>query len=406
MTTAYHQPLLIKPDKSVIPLHQIDLSAKSVPKYDEKWLQELLYQHPEALPIAEIDASYAGLIPLCMEMDTPAGPVDVLYATPTGRLALLETKLWRNSEARRKVIAQLLDYATQIARWDYSRLESAVRQARQKLHPEQPFEALGAWVTERASDLSEQRFNDAISKTLSKGDFLLIIAGDGIREGAGAIAQFLDRNGGLHFSFGLIECAIYEGPDGSRLLQPRVIAQTAIVERTFVRIAPDQLVEQEAAPTDDDEVEPAVQASRAKYHAYWEQFLKKVTLEDSQPISEPANSANQFFMMPKGSDAWVSAYLAESRDQAGVYLTFAKGANGARLFKALEDAKGDINSALGLKPQWRLMPDGRQRVLVKGDFPGLFGKSRQASQEWLADMTQRSVSVFRPRIEALLHAPK
>ena len=33
------------------------------------------------------------LVPLCMEMDTPAGPVDAVYATPTGRLALLEVKL-------------------------------------------------------------------------------------------------------------------------------------------------------------------------------------------------------------------------------------------------------------------------------------------------------------------------
>ncbi len=32
---------------------------------------------------------------------------------------LVEAKLWRNPEARRKVIGQILDYAKELSRWNY-----------------------------------------------------------------------------------------------------------------------------------------------------------------------------------------------------------------------------------------------------------------------------------------------
>ena len=98
--------------------------------YSEQWVQDLLYRFPHALPAAEIDASFAGLIPACREMNTSAGAIDVLYVTPNGRLVLLEAKLWRNPESRRKVIGQILDYAKELSKWKYETLDAAVRAAR------------------------------------------------------------------------------------------------------------------------------------------------------------------------------------------------------------------------------------------------------------------------------------
>ena len=109
-SSGFAGPILVRPDNTSVVLKQVAISHKGEHAYDEAWLQRLLFRHPEALPIVEIDDSFSGLIPLCMEMDTPAGAVDAVYVTPTGRLALLEAKLWRNPEARRKVIAQILDY--------------------------------------------------------------------------------------------------------------------------------------------------------------------------------------------------------------------------------------------------------------------------------------------------------
>ena len=40
--------------------------------------------------------------------------LDNLIMTNRGQLALVEVKLWRNPEARRKVVAQALDYAAAV----------------------------------------------------------------------------------------------------------------------------------------------------------------------------------------------------------------------------------------------------------------------------------------------------
>ncbi len=40
--------------------------------YDEAWLQELIRKHPDALPVAEIEAVYSPLIPIGCEVRTYA----------------------------------------------------------------------------------------------------------------------------------------------------------------------------------------------------------------------------------------------------------------------------------------------------------------------------------------------
>ena len=116
MTTAFATPLIVRPDNTSLSLERVALSgAAPAAAYSEDWLQDLLYRHPQALPVAEIDDSFSGLIPVCREMETPVGPVDVVYVTRTGRPVIVEAKLWRNPEARRKVIGQILDYARAVA---------------------------------------------------------------------------------------------------------------------------------------------------------------------------------------------------------------------------------------------------------------------------------------------------
>ena len=68
-------------------------------KFYEDWLQRQLFEHPEILPFREIDPSFAPAIPLCRELPTDAGRIDLAYTSDTGRITLIECKLWRNPEA-------------------------------------------------------------------------------------------------------------------------------------------------------------------------------------------------------------------------------------------------------------------------------------------------------------------
>jgi hypothetical protein len=58
--------------------------------------------------------------------------------------------------------------------------------------------------------LSEADFVDAVNRNLSRGKFLLLIIGDGIKEGAASIADFLISSGHLNFTFGMVELTIFE----------------------------------------------------------------------------------------------------------------------------------------------------------------------------------------------------
>ena len=397
-------PLWVKSNDTSEALTPVALSKKGKDTYGEEWLQRLLFRHPDALPIAEIDASFSPLIPLCMEMGTPAGPIDIVYVTPSGRLVLLEAKLWRNPEARRKVIGQILDYAKELPSWDYSRLELAVRLARKNemTTKGEDFPGIFEYVAKTHSGLDQAKFHDAVTKSLAKGDFLLLVAGDGIREGLGAIAQYLDKNGSLHFTFGLIECAIYDAPDGGHYVHPRVLAQTTIIQRTVIVAGGNQVTESEDEGEVADAISPELVENRAKYEKFWKEFLAMVRVEAAQLISKPGKSTNQNFWMPKGSDGWVSPILVQSKGQAAVYLGFYRGEKGDRIFKALCESKDEINKALGVDVEWR-SKNGQNWVIIFKDFPGvLLTDSRKAVQKWLADHTERFISVFRPRIDQIL----
>jgi hypothetical protein len=95
-------------------------------EYDEHFIQRLAFERPSCLPVSDIDPTYEKLVPVCMELKTDAGFVDALYVTPSGHIVLLEAKLWRNPEARRKVVAQILDYAKELTRWNYADLQREV----------------------------------------------------------------------------------------------------------------------------------------------------------------------------------------------------------------------------------------------------------------------------------------
>lgn len=174
---------------------------------------------------------FSGPVPICTELNTPAGAIDNFMVTPSGLPVLVECKLWRNPEGRREVVGQILDYAKELGRWSSSDLQREV--SRRLKHNGNP---LLEMVRAVDSTVNEIQFNDALTANLRRGRFLLLIVGDGIREGVEAIAEYLQMHAGLHFSLGPIELPIYGMPDGQRLVAPRVLARTTLATRTVVAL--------------------------------------------------------------------------------------------------------------------------------------------------------------------------
>ncbi len=208
-------------------------------KCDEWWLQRLLYLFPQSLPIQELEPGIGVLVPIGMEMETPAGYVDNFFVTTEGYIVLAECKLWRNPEARRQVVAQVIDYAQSISRWSYQDFDSALKKsidAEKRPIGKGLFEILKDRKGDEL-DIDEAKFVDAISRNLHLGRILLLVVGDGIREGAESLIDYLQMHAGFHFTLGIVEAAVFEVPRHGFIVQPRLMVRTLNIERAIVRLA-------------------------------------------------------------------------------------------------------------------------------------------------------------------------
>lgn len=206
----------------------------------EQYLQSLLDEHPELLPIAEIGSAWGPLVSLGCEIAVSVGLIDNLFVSPTGEVTVAEAKLWRNPEARRKVVGQILDYAAQLSRLSYEDLDQTVRAS--------TGDDRSMWQRVLASPhapdpAGEAAFVDRITQNLRTGRFLLLVVGDGIRSDLHALSDLLSGHPTLGFQLELIELKIFSLPDGGRLVVPARVSRTETVQRTIIEIRnPDSAV--------------------------------------------------------------------------------------------------------------------------------------------------------------------
>ena len=283
----YATPILVGDNGRSSTLERLPVSGQGS-DYNEAFIQKLAFEHPGCLPVSEIDRAYEGLIPVCCELNTPAGPLDVLYVTPKGRLVVAEAKLWRNPEARRKVVGQILDYAKELSRWDYEDLQREVSRA-----TGMKGNALFNIVAQQHKDVDEASFVDEVTRSLKSGRFLLLILGDGIREGVGAIGEFLEKAGNLEFTFGLVELALYKTQNQSVLVQPRVLAKTVIIKRSIVSLKEGQLYLEEDTEEQEQSTEPT--ELEKFYLGFWPELLSELKLDDFAASTKVCWEKREYF---------------------------------------------------------------------------------------------------------------
>ncbi|MBR3144174.1 DUF91 domain-containing protein [Candidatus Saccharibacteria bacterium] len=96
----------------------IKIEQEEYEKEDE--LQRLIFEHPEL-----IGEEGSELVSIAREVNTSAGRIDVLAMTTNGTITLVEVKLGRNGQSRREVLAQILDYISELADYSYFKLNAA-----------------------------------------------------------------------------------------------------------------------------------------------------------------------------------------------------------------------------------------------------------------------------------------
>lgn len=100
-------------------------------------LQHLLIESPFLIPIDEIREGVSPLVFAVGEFGLPgSGNTDVLAFSADGDVAIIECKLAANPESKRKVIGQILEYASYLWGMSYGEVNSRVQQLKGKSLPE------------------------------------------------------------------------------------------------------------------------------------------------------------------------------------------------------------------------------------------------------------------------------
>ena len=229
-------PVLVGPDGGGEKLEQVPLSGADGAAFNEAWLQRLIDSNPACLPIDEIEPGLPAFLSVCREVPTPHGYIDNLLMTPAGDIAIVETKLFHNPQARREVLAQALDYATALFGMDYAAFEKAVLAG--SFSPRPKPASLYAALSDPEQSI-EPVFVDAIVRNLRRGRIVIMIAGDGIRSETEILFNRLERYARFHFTLALVELGVFRLPQSDQfIVRPRVLARTETIKRYVYELVP------------------------------------------------------------------------------------------------------------------------------------------------------------------------
>ena len=375
-------------------LERIELRENSH-GYDEDWLQDLMHANPSLIPLDDIAPGSGAYIPICRELTIPkpGGSIflDLFGVTPTGKLVLIECKLWRNPQARREVVAQALEYAALMRAWSYADLTASLN-AKLSTSAENPLYDL---AKAHEATISEAAFVDQVTQSLRSGDFIVIIAGDGIRSDVQAMADHLNTSGTAAI-FSLLEIQLWEGQDDKLTILPAIPFMTKVIKQRVI-------VDQEGVPLTleppqddqlqaDAKVDPERAASNQAARAFWQSFIDQVAFDHAEQ-TPPRHGGHNFVRMampePLGQ---LTAYRTAS-GSAGFYCTL-KDEGGEELFLDLEAVQDQMAQKLGSPISMQRVKDQPFEGTFELSYPG-DTSDEDKMLKWLLETANKLTSSLR-----------
>ena len=346
-------------------LERIPLNEKH---FQENWLQKIIHKNPQILPIDDIESGFAPLISLGREISTSVGYIDNLYISPNGYLTIVETKLWKNPEAKREVVGQIIDYAKELTNWNFTKLNDGVKNSSQLYNNNSKgiIELINDF--EKIEENEEYKIIDNIERNLKRGRFLLLIVGDGIRESVEEMVDFLSNTPQIQFTLGLIELQFYKNPnvEGELIAIPNLITRTREITRAIVKIE-NSTNGNVTIETDfiEEKVKPITARTTITEDDFFEQLQQNTDYESAEFAKHILATVKE-----KG-------YFVEWRQGAFVAKILDPNGSGSKITLFVTDRKGlfylmqsgDQLKRLGMSNDISLIYAKNTSQLVKGLFP-------------------------------------
>jgi hypothetical protein len=185
----------------------------------EEALESLLAGSPELLP-----GLAATPVVMARQVQTGAGPVDLLGVGLDGSIVVIECKLRANPEIRRAVIGQLLAYASSIWQTSAVTFEQAVgaRLAQPLVAAARALAADDAW--------DETTFRANLERNLTDGRFRLVVAVDTITDELKRTIEYLNGHTITEIEITALEIG-YLADDSIEIVVPRTFGTESIRSR-------------------------------------------------------------------------------------------------------------------------------------------------------------------------------
>ncbi|MFH1690499.1 MAG: hypothetical protein ABIE42_09715 [Candidatus Eisenbacteria bacterium] len=171
----------------------------------------MIVEHPGLLPVVEFGLGDSPIVTAFREVQSAAGPIDVLGFDADGGITIIECKLARNDEIRRVVIGQVLDYAAALKGIRYDELNDRCVSDQGAEIVDVILKAQGAVIS--LQDRDELRKH--LDETLRLGTFRLVILADGLRPSLSRIVSFLAGAEGGGVNLCVLEMRRYHDADRS-----------------------------------------------------------------------------------------------------------------------------------------------------------------------------------------------
>ena len=158
----------------------------------EDYLQQYIYNNPDAVPVYEIDEDIKLLI-IAREFGTASGPIDALGVDQNGEIYIIETKLYKNPD-KRTVVAQVLDYGASLWR---SSIDFVEFTAQLDKHTNKQF---GKSLTEELQDFFDIDSDSAdillsnMQSNLNNGTFKFVVLMNNLHRQLKDLILFMNRN--------------------------------------------------------------------------------------------------------------------------------------------------------------------------------------------------------------------
>ena len=230
-----------------------------------------------------------------------------------------------------------------IASWGYEDLQREVSRSLKRTG-----NVLHELVCAADPDVDEAAFVDNVTRHLRRGEFLLLIIGDGIREGVESIVDFVQRHSGLHFNLALVEAALYRDTHDRVIVQPRIVTRTEIVRRVVFESG-----ETRDVFPDDSEREDVLSDHQRENLRFWTEVLENYTFSDVTVDVPEATKESALYIKVSNSgygDWGLSfvGYLYRRSPSIGCYLSCRKDIpHAVRIYEQIEGALDELRLEMG-----------------------------------------------------------